>query len=88
MANTEQATKRVRQAKKRELQNASERSAVRSVVKKVLKLIQANDATAAKAIFPDTASLIDKAVTHGVIHKNKASRLKSRLHQKLKALSA
>lgn len=86
MANTKQSTKRARQTKKREQHTAGQRTQIRSSIKKVLKVIQSKDLKAAQAAFIHTVSKLDKAVHHHILHRNKASRLKSRLHAKLKSL--
>ncbi len=86
MANTKQSTKRARQTKKREAHKMGQRTHIRSSIKKVLKVLQSKDVKAAETAFLQTISAIDKAVNHHIIHRNKASRLKSRLHAKLKAL--
>ncbi|AKQ33844.1 30S ribosomal protein S20 [Coxiella-like endosymbiont of Rhipicephalus sanguineus] len=88
MANTPQAKKRARQNQKRRLHNASQRSAVRTIVKKTLKSLQANDHSAAQSAFQQAVQLLDKAAGKRIIHPNKAARLKSRLNQKLKALKS
>lgn len=84
MANTVQAKKRVRQIEKRSLLRASQRSAVRTAIKKVLKAI-GTDVDAAKTEYKNMTKLVDQAARHHVIHPNKASRLKSRLNKRLKA---
>lgn len=84
MANTSQATKRAIQNQKRALHNTSQRSALRTTLKKTLQLIRAKDPEVQK-LFQKTVSLIDRTASHGVIHPNKAARLKSRLHKKLKS---
>ena len=88
VANSPQAIKRVRQIEKRRLHNASQRSAVRSVIKNTLKIIKAKDQSAAQTSFNQAVELIDNAAGRRVIHPNKAARLKSRLHKKLKALAS
>lgn len=87
MANTAQAKKRVRQAQKARARNASQRSAMRTVVKKVLKAIEAKDKNAANEAFRYAASILDRSAGKGLIHKNKAARLKSRINAKIKALA-
>ena len=86
MANSAQATKRARQIKRRTLLNTSQRSAVRTAIKKTLSAIKKDGVEAATQAFKITKSMLDKAVTHGVYHKNKAARLKSRLNKKIKEL--
>ena len=88
MANSAQARKRARQAEKRRGQNASQRSMVRTYIKRVDAAIAAGDADAANTALTDAMPLIDKMVTKGIMHKNKAARHKSRLTKKVKALSA
>ena len=88
MANSAQARKRARQAEKRRNHNASQRSMVRTYIKRVDAAIEAKDADAAGTALADAMPLIDKMVTKGIMHKNKAARHKSRLNKKVKALSA
>ena len=88
MANSPQARKRARQAEKRRVHNASQRSMVRTYMKRVDAAIAANDATAAAQALAEATPLIDKMVTKGIMHKNKAARHKSRLNKKVHALSA
>ena len=78
MANTKQAKKRARQAEDHRQRNVSQHSAMRTIVKKAVKLADSKDATAASTL-PIVQASLDQAVTKGLIHKNKAARLKSRL---------
>jgi len=88
LANSPQAKKRARQAEKRRSHNASLRSLVRTVIKKVVAAIDAGDATTAKAAYDHAVPVIDSMADKGIIHKNKAARHKSRLNAQVKALSA
>ncbi|PID54917.1 MAG: 30S ribosomal protein S20 [Gammaproteobacteria bacterium] len=88
MANSPQAKKRARQADKRRAHNASLRSLVRTVIKKVNAAIEAGDAEAAKAAYAAAVPVIDRMADKGIIHKNKAARHKSRLNAHVKGLSA
>ncbi|MEE4280616.1 MAG: 30S ribosomal protein S20 [Pseudomonadales bacterium] len=88
MANSAQARKRARQSEKRRIQNASQRSMVRTYIKRVDAALDSQDAAAAGTALADALPLIDKMVTKGIMHKNKAARHKSRLNKKVKALSA
>ncbi|MEM0955544.1 MAG: 30S ribosomal protein S20 [Pseudomonadota bacterium] len=88
MANSPQARKRARQAEKRRGHNASLRSLVRTVIKRVDAAITAGDATAAKSAYDEAVPVIDRMADKGIIHKNKAARHKSRLNSQVKALSA
>ena len=86
MANSLSARKRARQAERHRKQNASERSYVRTAIKKVLKAIDAKDKEAAQAAFKDAVPAIDKSVSKGIMHRNKAARHKSRMNAHIKAL--
>ena len=84
MANTIQAKKRARQNKKSYTRNKAQRSNVRTLIKEVIKTAEGKDKDAIKSQFQKTVSGIDKLVSKGLIHKNKAARLKSRLNAKVK----
>ena len=88
MANTAQAKKRARQAEKHRVQNASQRSELRTEIKKTVKALATGDAEAARASYAAAVPVIDSMARKGHIHKNKAARHKSRLNARLKALSA
>jgi large subunit ribosomal protein L17 len=78
--------KRVRQAAKKRLYNRSWKSRMKTEIRKFLKCIIAEDADGAKAQFPQTVSYIQRVARRGIIHKNKGSRLVSRLNLKYKKL--
>lgn len=88
MANSPQAKKRARQAEKRRTHNASLRSLVRTVIKKVLAAVATGDAEQAQAAYNTAVPVIDRMADKGILHKNKAARHKSRLNSQVKALSA
>lgn len=88
MANSPQARKRARQNSVRRLRNHSQRSSVRTAIKKLDAAIQAGDSAAAQEAYKTSVSLIDKATTKGLHHKNRAARLKSRLNKRVKELAA
>ncbi|CAG7856367.1 hypothetical protein MCAMS1_00819 [biofilm metagenome] len=87
MANSPQAKKRARQAEKSRVRNAGQRSNLRTFIKKVIAAVNAGDKEKAEAALKTAQPIIDSAVNKGLIHKNKASRSKSRLHAKVKALA-
>ena len=87
MANTASARKRARQADKRRRHNATLRSMSRTAIKKVQNAVTSGDAAAAQAAFGSALPTIDKMVTKGILHKNKAARHKSRLSAKVRALT-
>lgn len=82
------AAKRHRQSEKARLQNKSERSRVRSSVRRFLEAVKAGDQPAAQAQFLTVTRFIDSASRKGVYHKNTAARTKSRLQKKLNGLAS
>lgn len=86
MANTVQARKRARQAVERRAHNMSQRSELRTAIKKVRKAVAAGDKTAAQAVFKESQSIIDSIADKNIIHKNAAARHKSRLSAAIKGL--
>lgn len=87
MANSKQAAKRAKQADKQRTANAGLRTTLRTAIKKVKTAIAAGDAKAAQTAFDENVSTIDRIADKKIIHKNKASRHKSRLAQQVKALA-
>ncbi len=79
MANIKSAKKRVKVIRTKTLRNKMIKSGVKTAVKKVYVAVEANDAAAAKAALLNAVSVIDKAKSKGVLHKNTASRKVSRL---------
>ena len=86
LANSPQAKKRARQNDARRKHNASQRSAFRTVIKKTLAALETGNYDEASSAYKVAVPIIDRAVTHGLIQKNKAARHKSRLNAKVKAL--
>lgn len=87
MANSAQARKRARQAENRRQQNASQRSTLRTFIKKVLKAIDGGDRDLATQAYTSAVPQIDSAAGKGLIHANKAARHKSRLNARIKAMA-
>ncbi len=86
MANIKSAKKRAIQAEKRRQHNASRRSMMRTSTKKVLAAIASGNKEEATAAFTAAQPLLDRMAAKGLIHKNKAARVKSRLVAKIQAL--
>ena len=86
MANSPQAKKRAIQADKARARNASQRSMVRTYIKKVLIALKSGEKQGAADAYKLAVPVIDRMADKGIIHKNKAARLKSRLNTKVKAL--
>ena len=87
MANIKSAKKRAKQSEVRRMRNASQRSMLRSSIRKVLKAIEANDKAGAEAAYKAAEPVLDRYSSRGLIHKNKAARHKSRLSAKIQALA-
>jgi small subunit ribosomal protein S20 len=88
MANTNSALKRVRQTERRTEVNQKNKSQLRHAIRALRRAITAKEAQAATDLLPKTFSVIDRSVKAGIIKKNTAARYKSRLHVRVKALSA
>jgi small subunit ribosomal protein S20 len=79
LANIKSAKKRIRVAEKRQERNKHVKSMTKTAVKKVVVSANTGDATATQAQLVQAIRAIDKAASKGVLHKNTASRKKSRL---------
>lgn len=88
MANIASARKRARQDVVRNAHNSSLRSTLRTAIKAVRKAIAAGDKAAATSTLRASQSIIDRIADKRIIHKNTASRAKSRLSAAVKAMAA
>lgn len=86
MANTASAKKRAKQAEVRRERNFSQKSAMRTAIKKVLKAVQTGNKAEAQTAFKDVSVIADRAAGKKLIHAKKASRLKSRLNARVKSV--
>jgi small subunit ribosomal protein S20 len=86
VANSKSAKKRAIQSEKNRQHNASRRSMMRTLVKKVQAAIDSGDKAAATSAFTAIVPVLDRYATKGLIHQNKAARQKSRLNAHIKAL--
>ena len=86
LANSLSARKRARQAEKHRLRNASQRSSMRTAIRKVVVAIERGDKAAAESAYKAAVPAIDKSVGKGLIHSNKAARHKSRLNARIRAM--
>jgi len=84
MANHKATKKDVRQAAKRRDRNRYYGKTTRNAVRDIRAL---TDKTAAGEQLPEVISMIDKLAKRGVIHKNKASNLKSKLVRRISSLA-
>jgi small subunit ribosomal protein S20 len=84
---TASGRKRARQAIKENAHNSSLRSKLRTAIKSVRKAVAAGDKKAATDTFQAAQKVIDTIADKRIVHKNKASRDKSRLAAALKAMA-
>jgi small subunit ribosomal protein S20 len=80
MANHSATKKDVRQAAKRRERNRYHGKTTRNAIRELNKI---EDKEQIKAKLPTIVSQIDKLAKRGIIHKNKAANLKSKLSKKL-----
>ena len=76
---TKSALKANRQNVKRRDQNRQMRSRLRTALKAIRASLDEKDVDGAKKALSATVSIVDKMATKGIIHRNTASRYKSRL---------
>jgi small subunit ribosomal protein S20 len=88
MANIKSAIKRIRINEENRVRNSAAKSAMRTAMKKVELAVMNNDLEASQEALKVAIRKLDKAVTKGLIHRNKAARHKSRLYQKVNSLKA
>jgi small subunit ribosomal protein S20 len=85
MPNTKSAKKRHRQSLERRTRNRAVKSAVKSQVRKAAETGQSGNAEQTQTEFRLAVKKVDQAASKGVLHRNTAARLKSRLSARLKA---
>ncbi len=78
MPNIKSAKKRVKTNKRDEIKNRTAKATLKTALKKTAAAIAAGDNDAAKMI-PETQGMIARTWKRGIIHKNKAARLQSRM---------
>jgi small subunit ribosomal protein S20 len=82
---TKSAVKANRQNIKRREHNRALRSKLRTGLKAIRKALDSKDVEGARGQMHGVQSLVDKMATKGIIHRNTASRYKSRLSARLAA---
>lgn len=88
MANHFSALKRTRQTEKKTAQNRANKSRLRTALRSLREAIAKGDKAEAMKAYSTTVSAVDKGVQKGSLHKNTASRYKSRLSARVKAVGA
>lgn len=87
MANHVSSLKRARQTVVKTAVNRANKSKLRGTLRSLREAIAAGDVKVAGEQYRLTASILDKSVQKGVLHKNTASRYKSRLNARVKAVA-
>jgi|TARA_B100000745_G_scaffold190973_1_gene125527 small subunit ribosomal protein S20 len=87
LANIKSAKKRARQAEASRKHNASLRSMVRTYIKNVINAVEAGNKEEATKAYAAMVPVLDRVADKGIFHKNKASRHKSRLNARVKAMA-
>lgn len=88
MPNIKSAKKRVLVTEKKTQENKAVKSALKTAIKKFLAAVEAGEKETATALYSETVSKIDSAVTKGILHKNNAANKKAKLAKKLNRLAA
>ena len=88
MANHFSALKRARQTEKRTATNRANKSLLRTSLRNIREALTSGNQETAQQAYRQTVSALDKSVRKGVLHDNTASRYKSRLNARLKAMAA
>jgi small subunit ribosomal protein S20 len=83
MANHKSALKRIRQSEAKRLHNRYYAKTTRNAIKALRNTTDKEEAT---KLYPEVISMIDKLAKRNIIHKNKASNLKSKLALKINHL--
>lgn len=84
MANSAQATKRVRQNVAKEEVNTAKLSAMRTAVKQFNQAIESGEGDK-QALYNHATKLVDRAASKGLVHKNKARNIKVAMTKSLNA---
>ena len=82
MANTKQAKKMIRKIKRRTQYNRWWKSKIKRAISALDKIASQNSSEINK-LYANLQKTVDKAAKKGVIHKNKANRIKSKSAKKL-----
>lgn len=78
------AKKELRKSRKRFVRNLNIKRNIKDLIKEIKKIAQEKKGKEAQKLFIKLQKMADKAAIRNIIHKNKASRVKSRI---LKAIS-
>ena len=87
MANIKSAKKRILVNRTKAARNKAIRSSVKTAMKKVDAAVAAGDKALAQESLQSAISIVDKAASKGVYHKNNAARKVSRLSKAVSAMA-
>ncbi len=85
MAITKSAKKSIRQNLRRKKHNLLYRNKMKAIIKEIRALISDKKTEEAGKILPKAYEILDKSAKVGIIKKNAASRIKSRLAKAIKS---
>ncbi len=83
MANHKSAIKRIRQDRKKRLRNKSYKSFIKTMTK---KFVREEDPEKKEKLLSELYSVLDKAVSKGILHRNTVARRKKKAAMLLKAV--
>jgi len=86
MANIKSAKKRAKQSEVRATRNRSDRSRLRTFLRKIEQAITGGSKEAATTVFKEAQPELHSSITKGLMHKNTIARKLSRLNARIKAL--
>jgi len=87
VASHKSALKRIKQTRIRTERNRMHTTRLRHAIRKLRAALDARNKAAAQALLKPTLALIDHSVRKGILHRNAASRYKSRLTLRFNALA-
>ncbi len=87
MPNIKSQVKRMRKSEDQRQRNKSVKSALKTDIKKFETALESGDSVVAGQRYSEASRALDKAVSKGVIHKNKAANKKSRMSRDLNRMS-
>lgn len=87
MANRKAKIKSIEVTAIRRDRNKSNRTALHTQLRKLSDAVQSGDKDAAQTELKTALTRLDKSVSNGIIHRNKAARSKSRLSARVAAMA-
>jgi small subunit ribosomal protein S20 len=87
VANIKSSKKRIKVTQAKTLRNKMIKSALKTAIKKYETAVTAGNVDEAKVLLGSAIKSIDMAASKGIVHKNVASRKKSRLTLRLNKLA-